>query len=225
VKRVADLLGIGESELDLYWMADWKRPEAILAHAKRAPALILCPATFQGLAEAEKAFVVARAIALVPARLEAARLLPANELERLVLAAAKAIDGETALHFSGDDEKDVRAFQTKVQKALTPDLVERLRPAARELWKRLEKSETRIDAFRRAAVLSASRAGVLAAGGALPAVMAVVKTNVALRGRIPPTTAEVIREFREVAELKDVLEFSVSEGYLDVRRELGLSKD
>jgi tetratricopeptide (TPR) repeat protein len=223
VKRVADLMGVGDSELDLYWMSDWKRPEAILAHAKKGSALILCPATFAGLAETEKAFVIARAIALVPARLEFAHAVPARDLERYILAAAKAVDMTNSFSFSGEDDKETRAFIVKVGKAVTPELAERLKPAAIEIGRRRGKLD--MEGFRRAAVLTASRAGVLAAGGAHAAVLAIVKTNVALRGRIPPTTAEVIREFREVAELKDILEFSVSEGYLETRKALGLARD
>jgi tetratricopeptide (TPR) repeat protein len=221
VKRVTDLLGIKDDELDLYWMADWKRPEAILAHGKRTPALILCPAVFQGLAEPEKAYVVARALALVPARLEAVRALPTRELERFVLAAVKALHPDLT-NFSGEEEKETRAFVVKVAKVLTPELAERLKPIAQSIAKRTERPS--FENVRRACMLVASRAGVLAAGGPVPAVHAVVKTNVALRGRLAPTTAEVVRDFREVAELRDILEFSVSEGHLEMRKALGLSK-
>src|SRR5205823_2054590 len=85
------ILQAADEELDLYWMGDWKRPDAILAHGKKTPALILCPAVFAGLTEPEKAYVIARAIAMVPARLEAVRALPARELEKLVLATVKSL--------------------------------------------------------------------------------------------------------------------------------------
>ncbi|MBI3725549.1 hypothetical protein HY251_16595, partial [bacterium] len=223
VKRVADLLGIKDDGLDLYWMADWKRPEAILAHAKRVPALILCPATFAGLSEQEKAFVIARTIALVPARLEPARALAARELEKLVLSAAKALDPESALRFSGEDDKESRAFVARAVKQLTPELQEQLKPVIADIVRSRDKLN--VEGFRRSAILSASRAGVLAASGAQAAASAVVKTNVALRGKLPPTTQEVVRELREVAEVKDILEFSVSQAYLALRRELGISKE
>ncbi|HZU96579.1 MAG TPA: tetratricopeptide repeat protein [Planctomycetota bacterium] len=220
VKRVADLLGIQDGQIDLYWMGDWKRPEAILAHGKKVPALILCPAVFAGLTEAEKAFVVARALALVPARLEAFRALPPRELEKLFLAAVKTLHPDLT-SFSGEEEKETRAFMQKVAKALTPDMIEKLRPHAQAIARRADKAN--LETLRRAAQLVASRAGVLAAGGAYPSVLAVVKTTVALRGRLAPTTAEVVREFREVAELRDILEFSVTEGHLELRKALWLA--
>jgi tetratricopeptide (TPR) repeat protein len=221
VKRILDMFGVGEGELDLYWMSDWKRPEAILAHSKR-PSLILCPAVFSGLEGAEKAFVIARAVALVPARLEAANVLATQKLERLVLAAAKAIAPEQGLEFSGDDEKEIRTFHSRVGKALTPELVAELKPAAQEIWKTQDKLN--VEGFRRAVALTASRAGVLAAGGAFRAAHAVLKTNVALHGLVPKTTAEAVQAFREFAELRGILEFSVSQEYLEVRRELGLAR-
>jgi hypothetical protein len=217
---VTDLLGIKDDELDLYWMGDWKRPEAILAHGKKTPALILCPAVFSGLSEAEKAFVIARAIALVPARLEPARAMPARDFERMFLAAVKALHPDVT-SFSGEEDKETRAFMAKVQKSLTPELTERLKPHAQAIARRHEKPS--IETFRRATQLVASRAGVLAAGGAYAAVMACVKTNVALRGRLAATTAEVQRDFRENAELKDVLDFGVSEGHLEARKTLWLA--
>lgn len=220
VKRVTDLLGIKDDELDLYWMGDWKRPEAILAHGKKTPALILCPAVFAGLSEPEKAYVIARAIALVPARLEAVRAMVPRELEKFILAAVKSLHPDLT-SFSGEDEKETRNFMAKVQKALTPELIEKLKPHAAAVARRPDKPG--VEVFRRAASLVASRAGVLAAGGAYPSVMAVVKTNVAMRGRLATTTAEVVRDFREVAELKDILEFSVSEGHLEMRKTLWLA--
>lgn len=222
VKRVLDLLGIEEGDLDLYWMADWKRPEAILGHGKR-PSLILCPMVFQGLDAAEKAFVVARAVALVPAGLEAANALPGRKLERLILAAAKTLDPEHGMTLSTDDDKEIRAFTSRLTKALTPELVARLKPAATQVLASADRLD--IEGFRRSVALAASRAGVLAAGGVFPAAHAIAKTNVALHGRIPQTTAEVVKAFREFAELRGILEFSVSQGYLETRRGLGLARD
>ena len=222
VKRVLDLLGIKEGELDLYWMADWKRPEAILAHAKR-PSLILCPMVFQGLDPAEKAFVVARAVALVPAGLEAANALPARKLERLILSAAKVLDPEHGLSLSTDDDKEIRAFQQRVTKQLTPELTAQLKPAASQVLATADRLD--MEGFRRGVAQAASRAGVLAAGGVFPAAHAIAKTNVALHGRMPQTTPEVVKAFKEFAELRGILEFSVSQGYLEVRREVGLARD
>jgi len=100
-------------------------------------------------------------------------------------------------------------------------MIEKLRPHAQAIARRADKAN--LETLRRAAQLVASRAGVLAAGGAYPSVLAVVKTTVALRGRLAPTTAEVVREFREVAELRDILEFSVTEGHLELRKALWLA--
>jgi hypothetical protein len=46
-----------------------------------------------------------------------------------------------------------------------------------------------------------------------------------MRGRLAATTPEVVRDFREVAELRDILELAVSEGYLEVRKALGIARD
>ncbi len=170
---------------------------------------------------AEKAFLIARSVAPLKVRgLEAVRALPGRELERLLLGAAKLVD--PAHGFSGEEERDVRHFQKGLAKALTPELERTLRPLLEEIWR--GRAALPVEDLKRGVQLTASRCGLLAAGGVWPAARAIVKTNVALRGRIPERTEDVVREFKEVGELRDLLSFSVSEGYLETRRALGLDE-
>lgn len=212
VKRVCDLLDI--TQLDIYWMPDWRRPEPVLGHSK-TPALILCPEVFNGLSEPEKAFVIARAVAPLKLGLEAFRALPVEQARGLVLGVLKACDPGRS--FKGDDDKAVRAVVKAAGKA--PEVLRELAPVHEALWR--ERDQLDLEGLRQGVLAGASRAGLLAAGGPLPAVKAILATNVSLRGRVPPRTEGVVKAFREVPELRDLLAFSVSPGYLDLRKRLG----
>ncbi|MCO5166416.1 MAG: hypothetical protein M9894_08630 [Planctomycetes bacterium] len=211
VKRVCDLLDI--SQLDIYWMPDWRRPEPVLGHSK-TPSLILCPEVFAGLSEPEKAFVIARAVAPLKLGLEVFRALPLEQVRGLLLGLLKACEAGRA--FKGDDDKAVRAMVKAAGKA--SEVLRELAPVHEALWRGRDQLD--LEGFRQGVLLAASRAGLLAAGGPLPAVKAILATNVSLRGRVPTKTEGVVKAFRDVPELRDLLAFSVSPGYLELRKKL-----
>lgn len=211
VKRVCDLLDI--TQLDIYYMPNWRRPEPVLGHSK-TPALILCREAFSGLSDPEKAFVIARAVAPLKLGLEVFRALPLEQLRPLVLGVLKAFDQGRS--FKGDDDRGVRALVKAV--ARSTDLLRELAPVQEQLWRSREQLD--LEGFRQGVQFTASRAGLLAAGGALPAVQAIVTTNISLRGRVPDKTEGVVKEFKDVPELRDLLAFSVSPAYLELRQRL-----
>lgn len=211
VKRVCDLLDVGP--IDLYWMADWRRPEPVMGHSK-TPSLLLCPEVFSGLSEPEKAFVIARAVAPLRLGLEVFRALPAEQVRLLLLAVLKGVDPGRS--FKGDDDRTLRGFVKTVSK--TPEVLKALEPVHEQLWR--SRDQLDVEGFRQGVLLTASRAALLAAGGPLAGVKAVMSTNVALRGRLAEKTEAVVKEFREVPELRDLLAWSVSPGYLELRKRL-----
>jgi len=211
LKQVCDFLGI--TRLDVYWMAEWKRPEPIIGHG-RNPSLLLCPAVFQNMAEPEKAFVLARALGPLRANLEPFLALAPDQARKLVLGVLKGFD--PSRRFDAENERPVRNVTKAVSRA-GADL-QGVGPVAEALW----RARTRIDfgAFQEGIRLTASRCGLLAAGGMLPAARAVVATNLSLRGRIPERTEDVAKEFREIPELCDMLAYGVTDDYLRLRRRL-----
>ena len=211
LERTCDLLGI--ETLDVYWMPDWKKPEPVIAHGK-SQSIILCPEVFTGLSEPEKAFVLGRAVGPLRYHLEVIRHLPADQLKKLVLGMLKGWDSSRS--FPGDDEKPVRNAAKAMSRA--SDLLESLAQVQAMLWD--ERDHIDWQRLKRAVLLTGSRCGLLAAGGMLPATKGVVATNLSLRGRIPETSEAVAKEFREIPELCDMAEWSVSEGHLRLRNRL-----
>ncbi|MGE0712076.1 MAG: tetratricopeptide repeat protein [Planctomycetota bacterium] len=209
LKRICDLLGI--TQLDVYWMPDWRRPEPVLGTSKGVPALILCPEVFSGLTEAGKAFVLARFLGMVKLNLHFFRLVPADQARLWIWAALKGFDA--ARTFPGHDDRNLKGVIKALAKV--PELHKPLEPLHKELW----RSKDQIDWQRlpQAVALTGSRAGLLVAGGMYAATEAIVHTNMSLRGRVPDTAAGVLKLFREVPELCDLAPFSVSKGYLKLR--------
>lgn len=66
--------------------------------------------------------------------------------------------------------------------------------------------------------LTASRCGMVAAGGVWPASQALVATNLSLGGGLPARTEEVVQALSDQAEFKELLRFAVSADYARVRR-------
>ena len=213
VKQVCDLLGL--TALDVYWQPTMKTPDPVIGHGKTS-SLILCPEAFAGLDEGGKLFVLARALAPLKMGLEVFRAVPADMARRLVLGALKGLD--PARRFPGDDDKLVRA----VAKALgrQPELQAPLAEAQQALW--AAREQLPVEGFTRGVTLTAARAGMLAAGGPLPAARALISTNLALRGRLPERTEERVKALRDLPELKDMVAWSVSEAYWRVRRKVFL---
>jgi hypothetical protein len=210
VKRICDVLGI--TELSVYWMPEWKSPEPIIGHAKGSPALILCPEVFNGLSEAEKAFVLGKALGPVKLNLEIFRALPAASVGKLVLGALKGF-AVTERSFPGDDEKPVRAVTKAISKS--NELQAALKNTQLGLWRK--RGELDFESFRTGVLLTATRVGLLVSGGMQAASEAIVATNMSLRGRVPKNTEGVIKVYREIPELRDLCAYSVSEAYLRLR--------
>jgi tetratricopeptide (TPR) repeat protein len=210
VKQVAELLDVGT--LELYWMADWRRPEPVIGHG-RNPGLILCPEVFSGLSEPEKAFVIGRALGPLKVGLEPLRALSVDQLKLVLLGVLKGIDPSRS--FKGDDDKLVKAVVKAVGKT---ELARDLARVHEALWRGREALD--LEGLRQAALLCGSRAGLLAAGGLLPAARAVFATNLSLRGRAPETTEAVVKELKDSPELKDLLGWAVSPGHLGLRARL-----
>jgi tetratricopeptide (TPR) repeat protein len=210
LKKICDLIGL--TSLDVYWMPDWKNPEPVIGHAKGSPALILCPEVFHGLKEAEKAFVLGRALGAVRLRTELFLTLSEHDTKLVVLGALKAFD-PSQRSFLGEDEKLARAATKAMARAT--DVHPGLETTQRSLWRRRDAIDWA--AFRQGVQLTGSRTGLFVAGGMHSAAQAVAATNMSLRGRIPESTQGVVKLFREIPELKDLCAFAVSEPYLRLR--------
>lgn len=211
VKQVCTLLGI--EALDTYWSPDIKKPDPAIAHGK-ACALVLGPEAFSGLDEPGKLFVLARALAPVKLGLEAFRAQPPDTGRKVVLGALKGLDPER--RFPGDDDKLVRAVAKAI--ARQPELHPLLKEAQQALW--AQREQLPLEAFSRGVALSAARLGMLAAGGPLAAARAVTATNLALRGRLPERTEDMVKALRDLPELRDMVSWSVSEAYWRLRRKV-----
>ncbi|MCA8920929.1 MAG: tetratricopeptide repeat protein, partial [Planctomycetes bacterium] len=207
LKQVCTVLGI--RELDVYWMPEHRNPQPVLAHGK-VLSLILCPQVFQGLDEPQKAFVLGRALGPVKLGFETLCALDPGQAREVVLGALKALD--PGRRFSGDDSRGVRAVIKAVGKADA----EGLTTAGELLWS--QRNDLEFERLRAAVGLTASRCGMVAAGGVWPASQALVATNLSLGGGLPARTEEVVQALSDQAEFKELLRFAVSADYARVRR-------
>lgn len=209
LKRICELLGI--TQLEVYYMTEWRQPEPVLCQGKSGPALLLCPEVFQGLSEAGKAFVLGRALGPLKLNLYFFRILPPEQAKQLVLGALKGFDATRT--FPGSEDRALRGVVKAFAKA--SELREPLDTIQKELWRNQDQLD--FEAIAQGAAFTGSRAGLLVGGGLYPVAQAIEHTNMSLRGRIPDNAQGVIKLFREVPELCDLAPFAVSKGYLALR--------
>ena len=209
LKRICDLLGI--TQLDVYYMTEWRQPEPVLCQGKSGPAILLCPEVFQGLSEAGKAFVLGRALGTLKLNLYFFRIVPPEQAKLLVLGALKGF--ENSRTFPGSEDKALRGLVKAFSKAT--ELREPLDTIQKELWRNREVLD--FEAIAAGVAATGSRTGLLVAGGLYPVSQTIEQTNMSLRGRVPENAQGVIKLFREVPEICDLAPFAVSKGYLQLR--------
>lgn len=219
LRHVVQLFGLRD-KLDIYWMPDWRRPKLILEPTTK-PTLILCPPVFEGLNEREKLFLLGRAVGPI---LGGAAFVPkvgASGLFNFIAFVAQAVDPQ--LRRSEDLPPGFNAAVRKLGREAKSQTARRVIPLARELWRRRQSID--FGQACQAYELTASRCGLIAAGGSVAAIECLYQTQIAPGSRLKTQPEDVLKQLQDKPQAAEILRYSISDDYLDLRKDIGLSKD
>lgn len=210
LRQLADRVGaiFGVNDFDLYVHGT---PAAGLEVEFTDPVSILVPATVTKLPESAQVFMLARIHANLARKLHAVDRLSAEQLELLLGAAARMVDGSFPATSSGEDA--IASLSRRVSRALPWIGRGGIEDAARDY-----SAARRIDSAEwvRRVRTSAARAALLVSDDLSQAVAAIRRSEGDLSGAQGRSLAEATR----LAE--DLLGFWVSEGAIATRKRLGL---
>jgi golgin subfamily B member 1 len=197
-----------QDQVDVHWMAEWRRPEVVIERAERVIVMI-GPAAFEGLNDNEILFLLGRQLAAVYGGYNFVFKHGASGLYRLVKMVAEALS-IGSLPVSNDSEQ-VKKAAKMLARQLKVKGRQRIAPLVEETWE--QRTHYDFAHICQALDWTASRAGALLAGGAYPAVECQFKNNVLLGGRLGANTEDVQRQLRDNQLMKELLRYSVSKEY------------
>lgn len=205
-------------KVDAYWMPDWRRPEIVVEASKR-PTIMLCPAVFESLNDQQILYLLGKNLGLAALGASMVPKVGRSGLYRFLKLVAQALAPDMPLSQS-DSGGQIQAALRALGRELQSESSRRAVPLINELWNR----RNQIDFARvcTAYELTANRCGLLAAGGVMPAVECIFKTNVLFDGQLGMTTEAVKDQFRDNELIIDLLRYAVSEDYLELRELTGL---
>lgn len=212
VRRVVQFFNL-KDKIDIYWMPNWRRPEIVMERSQDKAIMMMGPAAFEGLNDAEILFSLGRQLAPVYGGYDFVPKHGSAGLYRFVKMVAEALTTQLVKE-SNDSAGQIKVAAGMLNKQLKPETKRRVGPLAEELW----EQRTRFDFGRVAHILdwTSSRFGMLLAGGAYPAAEAQFKTNVLLGGSLGASTEDVQRQLQDNQMMKELLRYSVSEEYLEL---------
>jgi tetratricopeptide (TPR) repeat protein len=203
-----------QDRVDVYWMAEWRRPEIVIEEAEKTVVMI-GPAAFEGLNENEILFVLARRFASVYGRFNFVHKHGSSGLYRFTKMIAEALTSDT-IPGSSDSTGQVKQAAEMVAAKMKPEAKRQAAPLIEELW----KERTHYDFAHICQLFDwvAGRAGLVVAGGVYSAAEAQFKTNVQLGGSLGLTTEDVQRQLRDNKLMKELLQYCVSKEYNELLR-------